>query len=92
MRVFGKAEQAIADILRAFENPATLPPRLAQVFIHRKDGSPCREWSWRNQLGEGMAVLRRDPEHPTWIAVQWHKDKVRQLLEDVGWPRVKNDE
>jgi hypothetical protein len=50
MKMFNKAEEAAADILRAFENPNELPKPLAQVFIHRSDGSPCREWSWRNQL------------------------------------------
>lgn len=50
MKMFGKAEEAAKDILQAFESPTTLPTPLAQVFIHRKDGSPCRAWSWRNQF------------------------------------------
>ena len=50
-----KAEEAANDILRAFENPNDLPRPLAQVFINRKDGSPCRQWSWRNQL---IAAIR----------------------------------
>ena len=50
-----KAEEAANDILRAFENPNELPRPLAQVFINRKDGSPCRQWSWRNQL---IAAIR----------------------------------
>ena len=50
MKFFNKAEEAAADILKAFENPNGLPKPLAQVFIHRNDGSPCRVWSWRNQL------------------------------------------
>ena len=50
MRLLNKAEEAAADILTAFENPNELPKPLAQVFVNRKDGSPCRKWSWRNQL------------------------------------------
>jgi hypothetical protein len=50
MNLYGKAAEAAHDILRAFENPNSLPAPLAQVFIHRKDASPCRAWSWRNQL------------------------------------------
>lgn len=50
MNLYGKAGEAAQDILRAFENPNSLQAPLAQVFIHRKDESPCRAWSWRNQL------------------------------------------
>lgn len=50
MRLLNKAEEAAGDILGAFQKPNELPEPLAQVFIHRKDGSPCRDWSWRNQL------------------------------------------
>lgn len=50
MRLLNNAEKAAADILKAFESPNDLPKPLAQVFVHRKDGAPCRKWSWRNQL------------------------------------------
>jgi len=50
MKFFSEAQQAAQDILAAFQNPTSLPAPLAQVFIHRKDGTPCRKWSWRNQL------------------------------------------
>ncbi len=50
MRLVNKAEEAAADILKAFEHPNDLPKPLAQVFVHRKDGAPCCMWSWRNQL------------------------------------------
>lgn len=50
MKFLNKTEEAARDILQAFENPGSLPKPLAQVFVHRKDGSPCRAWSWRNQL------------------------------------------
>lgn len=50
MKCFGKAEEAARVILKAFENPNSLPKPLAAIFISRKDGVPCRAWSWRNQL------------------------------------------
>jgi hypothetical protein len=50
MKICGKAEEAVENIVKAFRNPATLPAPLAQVFVQQKDGSPCRKWSWRNQL------------------------------------------
>jgi hypothetical protein len=53
--MLNKAEEAVTDILKAFENTHDLPKPLAQVFVNRKDGTPCRGWSWRNQL---IAALR----------------------------------
>ena len=50
MNLSGKAAEAANDILRAFENPNSLPAPLATIFIWRNDDSPCRSWSWRNQL------------------------------------------
>ena len=50
MRFYGKAEAAANSILRAFQSPSSLPAAIAPVFIQRKDGSPCRSWSWANQL------------------------------------------
>ncbi len=50
MLLQGKAAEAANDVLRAFQNPNSLPVPLAQVFVHRKDNVPCRAWSWRNQL------------------------------------------
>lgn len=50
MHLLNKAGEAAADILKAFENPNDLPKPLANVFVRRNDGAPCRQWSWRNQL------------------------------------------
>jgi hypothetical protein len=50
MKYLNRAEEAAADIIAAFEKPAALPRPLAQVFMRRRDGAPCRSWSWRNQL------------------------------------------
>ncbi len=50
MKFYGKAEDAAKEIVEAFKNPNELPAPLATIFIKRKDGMPCRSWSWRNQL------------------------------------------
>lgn len=50
MLMKNKAEEAAHQILDAFSNPDSLPKPIATVFINRKDGSPCRKWTWRNQL------------------------------------------
>jgi hypothetical protein len=50
----GKAEQAVQAILDAFAS-GTLPKALAPIFIHRKDDTPCRKWSWNNQLLTALA-------------------------------------
>lgn len=50
MRFYGKAETAANSVLRAFQNPQTLPAALAPIFIRRRDGVPCRSWSWSNQM------------------------------------------
>ena len=42
-------------------------------------------------LGSRMAVIRRDPQHPTWISVLWNKAKVCELLEDFGWRRLNEE-
>jgi hypothetical protein len=49
MKYYGKAEEVAARIVEAFKS-GNLPKALATVFIRKKDGVPCREWSWNNQL------------------------------------------
>jgi len=49
MRYFGKAEAVAQKIFDAFRS-GSIPKALAPVFVHRKDGVPCRAWSWGNQL------------------------------------------
>jgi|SRR5579884_71634 len=49
MKYYGKAQEAAEQILSAFQR-GDLPQALAQVFIHRKDDVPCRQWSWNNQF------------------------------------------
>lgn len=50
MKHYNQAEEVVNAVLRAFENPNTLPKPLAQVFVRRHDNVPCRRWSWGNQL------------------------------------------
>lgn len=49
MKFYGHAEEVANKILDSFRN-GTLPAALAQVFIKRDDESPCRKWSYCNQL------------------------------------------
>ena len=49
MKYYGKAAEVAAKIVEAFKS-GTLPKALAPVLIRRKDGVPCRSWSWNNQL------------------------------------------
>jgi N-terminal domain of anti-restriction factor ArdC len=55
MKFYGKAEQAANAVLRAFQNPGSLPAALAPIFIRRRDNVPCRQWSWANQLIVALA-------------------------------------
>ena len=54
MQYYRKAEESVKTILDAFET-GKVPKALAQVFIKRNDVSPCRSWSWRNQLLVALA-------------------------------------
>ncbi len=50
MKFYGHAQEVSQRIVKAFQQPETLPKALAPIFIHRKDDVPCRKWSWHNQL------------------------------------------
>ena len=51
MQLIGKHTKEVADrIVEAFQHPEQLPKALAPLFIQRKDDTPCRKWSWHNQL------------------------------------------
>lgn len=45
-----RTQQAAEKILRAFQNPSTLPAALAPMFVRQHDHTPCRSWSWMNQV------------------------------------------
>jgi antirestriction protein ArdC len=49
MKHYGKSEQVLQDMLKAFE-AGDIPKALAQVFIRRRDNVPCRSWSISNQM------------------------------------------
>ena len=49
MQYSGKALDVANKIIEAFQS-GNLPKALAPIFIRRKDGVPCRSWSWGNQL------------------------------------------
>jgi hypothetical protein len=49
MQYSGKAMDVANQIIEAFKS-GNLPKALAPIFIRRKDGVPCRSWSWGNQL------------------------------------------
>lgn len=49
MQYSGKAADVASKIIEAFQS-GNLPKALAPIFIRRKDGVPCRSWSWGNQL------------------------------------------
>ena len=51
MKLYGAHTHEVAErIVNAFEHPEQLPKALAPIFIHRNDDTPCRHWSWHNQL------------------------------------------
>ena len=54
MRFYGKAECAAKQIVDAFKT-GDLPSALAPIFINRQDDTPCRQWSWSNQLLTALA-------------------------------------
>lgn len=49
MKYFGRAEEVANKIVESFKE-GNLPKALAPIFIRRKDGVPCRSWSFGNQL------------------------------------------
>jgi len=49
MKFIGRAEEVANKIIEAFQ-AGNLPKALAPIFIRRKDGVPCRAWSFGNQL------------------------------------------
>jgi len=54
MKFYRQAEASAQAIVEAFEQ-GTVPKALANMFIRRKDTSPCRSWSWSNQLLVALA-------------------------------------
>ena len=69
MQFYDKARETAGAILRAFQEPETLPKVLAPIFIHRRDDSPCRKWSWRNQLLTALAGTADARGYRQWQGV-----------------------
>ena len=67
MKYYGKAQVVAESILLTFKE-GNLPRALAPVFIRRKDGVPCRQWSWSNQL---VCIL--NGTHDARGFRQWHE-------------------
>jgi len=65
----GKAAEAAAAILAAFENPDTLPGPLEAVFIKPSDGVPCRKWSYRNRFLVALAGHSDARGFRQWLGV-----------------------
>lgn len=89
MKFIGKAADAANDILRVFQNPNSLPAPLAQVFIHSKDGSPCRAWSWRNQLIAAIHGYSDARGFRQWEQVRRHVKKGEKAFYILS-PCIKN--
>lgn len=54
MKFYGQANAVATKLIEAFKN-GDVPKALAAIFINRKDDSPCRKWSWNNQLLTAIA-------------------------------------
>lgn len=46
---YGRAEEAAKRIMDLFQS-GDVPAALAPIFIRRHENTPCRAWSWSNQL------------------------------------------
>ena len=74
MKFYRKAEHAVQAIVDAFEQ-GTIPKALANVFIKRNDSSPCRAWSWNNQLLVALAGFSDARGFRQWEKVKRHVQK-----------------
>ena len=74
-KLYGKAADVGAAIVERFKNPASLPAPLANVFIRRKDQSPCRKWSWGNQLIVALHGYSEARGFRQWQEVGRHVNK-----------------
>ncbi|NQU20174.1 MAG: antirestriction protein [Candidatus Nealsonbacteria bacterium] len=68
MQFYRKAESAATLILEAFRS-GNLPKALAPIFVNRKDDTPCRRWSWSNQLLAALAGTGDARGYRQWQAV-----------------------
>jgi hypothetical protein len=80
MKMYGKASDVGAQLVERFKNPASLPAPLAQVFIRRKDNSPCRSWSWSSQLIVAIHGYSEARGFRQWEAVGRHVMKGEKAI------------
>lgn len=74
-KLYGKAADVGGEIVEKFKNPSSLPAPLATIFIRRKDQSPCRAWSWGNQLIVAMHGYSEARGFRQWQEVGRHVKK-----------------
>jgi antirestriction protein ArdC len=74
-KLYGKAADVGAEIVEKFKNPSSLPAPLATIFIRRKDQSPCRSWSFGNQLIVAMHGYSEARGFRQWQEVGRHVKK-----------------
>lgn len=72
---FKRRAQEVADtILTAFKE-GNLPKALGPVFVQRNDGTPCRSWSFTNQLMTALAGHSDARGYRQWEQVGRHVKK-----------------
>ena len=79
-RFHGKAKDAADRIVAAFQS-GSLPKALAPIFINRPDeDTPCRKWSWSNQLLTALAGYSDARGFRQWQTVGRHVKKGEKSL------------
>lgn len=61
--------EAATEVLRAFQCPNNLPEPLTPDYICRQDQSPCRKWSWQNQLTIALHGYADARSYDQWLEV-----------------------
>ena len=75
MKFYGKAEQAVNQVLELFRQPNRLPEAISPIFIRRKDAVPCRSWSWSNQILTALAGTSDARGYRQWEQAKRHVRK-----------------
>jgi antirestriction protein ArdC len=94
MKFYGTAQQTAEKIVDAFKS-GNLPRAIAPVFINRKDQSPCRSWSWSNQLLTALAGHSDARGFRQWEEVGRHVkkgEKAFHILAPITKAIVDRDE
>jgi antirestriction protein ArdC len=90
-RFHGKAKDAADRIVAAFQS-GTLPKALAPIFINRPDeDTPCRKWSWSNQLLTALAGHSDARGFRQWQSVGRHVKKGQKSFQILA-PMTKKVE